>query len=46
VPARSRKWAIAEYPEYPQLRGDPNMGKPLGHGKIFRHRQDLPGGAA
>jgi len=36
---------VAEYLEYPQLHGEPKMGKQLGHGKIFRHRQDLPGGA-
>src|SRR5204863_349304 len=40
------RWRPAEYPEYPQLHGVSKMGRPLGHGKIFRHRQDLPGGAA
>jgi hypothetical protein len=35
---------ISEYPEYPQLRGDPKMDNQLNHGKIFRCRQDLPGG--
>jgi hypothetical protein len=38
--------AISKCFESPQLRGDPKMDKHLDHGKIFRHRQTLPGGAA
>jgi len=37
--------AISKYFESPQLHDDPNMDNQLDHGKIFRHRQDLPGGA-
>jgi hypothetical protein len=37
---------MTEHLEYPQLRGDPEMGNPLDHGKIFWHGQDLPGGDA